>query len=294
MIHETGRDMPERAMTFECEGEQLMGVLHFPDGIHARVGVVVVVGGPQYRVGSHRQFVLMARAMAGAGFTVLRFDYRGMGDSTGTPRNFESIDADIAASVSSLLQEDPSLRRVYLLGLCDAASAVLIYCNSDPRVNGLILLNPWVRSEAGVAEAVVRHYYGRRLLQRAFWAKVCSGEFRPVNALFGLASTLIALISKASPAGNFVDRMAESITDGSRPVLLLLSERDLTAKEFESYCNKLSLWREWLAAAAVRVVRLTNADHTFSSRESLTLAMSNILTWLVEQGHSPDNSKQLS
>ena len=45
------------------------------------------------------------------------------------------------------------------------------------RVCGLILANPWVRTEAGEARAQVRHYYGQRLLTRVFWGKVFSGQF---------------------------------------------------------------------------------------------------------------------
>ena len=72
----------EQALSVECRGESLLGVLHLP--ITPRdLGVIVVVGGPQYRAGSHRQFVLLARALADAGHAVLRLDVRGMGDSTG-------------------------------------------------------------------------------------------------------------------------------------------------------------------------------------------------------------------
>ena len=39
--------------------------------------MVIVVGGPQYRAGSHRQFTLLARHIAAAGYPVLRFDARG-------------------------------------------------------------------------------------------------------------------------------------------------------------------------------------------------------------------------
>ena len=51
-------------------------------------GVLIVTGGPQYRAGSHRQFVLLARFLAARGMAVLRFDYRGMGDSEGAPRDY--------------------------------------------------------------------------------------------------------------------------------------------------------------------------------------------------------------
>ena len=42
-------------------------------------GMLIVVGGPQYRAGSHRQFTLLARDVAATGVPTMRFDYRGMG-----------------------------------------------------------------------------------------------------------------------------------------------------------------------------------------------------------------------
>ena len=60
----------EEPMVFHCEREQLVGMLHRGANPDARLGVLIVVGGPQYRVGSHRQFVLMARDLAAAGYPV--------------------------------------------------------------------------------------------------------------------------------------------------------------------------------------------------------------------------------
>jgi len=56
----------ERALRFRCQSEWLYGILHLPQQPVAR-GVLIVVGGPQYRVGSHRQFVLLARYLAERG-----------------------------------------------------------------------------------------------------------------------------------------------------------------------------------------------------------------------------------
>lgn len=66
-------------------------MLHHPNEHEVPLGLLMVVGGPQYRVGSHRQFVLLARDLAAAGIPVFPFDYRGMGDSTGQARDFEGI-----------------------------------------------------------------------------------------------------------------------------------------------------------------------------------------------------------
>ena len=112
----------EHAVIFGCDGDSLLGIVHAPT-MPAELGVVVIVGGPQYRVGSHRQFVLLARTFAAAGFAVLRFDVRGMGDSTGAPRGFESTRADIAAAIDSIQAQVPAVQRVMLWGLCDGAAA---------------------------------------------------------------------------------------------------------------------------------------------------------------------------
>jgi hypothetical protein len=50
----------EEPLLFRCENARLVGILHRPAEQRTR-GVLLVVGGPQYRVGSHRQFVLLAR-----------------------------------------------------------------------------------------------------------------------------------------------------------------------------------------------------------------------------------------
>src|SRR5712692_9618697 len=133
----------EIALIFDCEGESLVGILSGAGPLAGR-GVLIVVGGPQYRVGSHRQFTLLARHLAERGVPALRFDYRGMGDSGGEFRTFERVGADIRWAVDRFFASVPGLKEVVIWGLCDAASAALFYAHQDERVSGLILLNPWV------------------------------------------------------------------------------------------------------------------------------------------------------
>ena len=88
----------EVAVPMGDAGTFQLGILAQPE-IPAQTGVVVVVGGPQYRAGSHRQFVLLSRALAQAGFAVLRLDYQGMGDSDGAPYDFTHVSSDIARAI---------------------------------------------------------------------------------------------------------------------------------------------------------------------------------------------------
>ena len=149
----------EVAFLFASGKEKLVGVLHTSDK-PARVGLIIVVGGAQYRVGSHRQFVLLARDLATHGIAVMRFDYKGTGDSEGElgrPEPCEHLDADIRAAVDVLLDRLPDLEKIVLWGLCDGASAILLYAHHDPRVKGAVLLNPWVRTPGGHAKTVIKH-----------------------------------------------------------------------------------------------------------------------------------------
>ena len=271
----------EQARAFGCGGDRLLGILHAPAERGRNVGVLVVVGGPQYRVGSHRQFVLMAREFAAAGYPVLRFDHRGIGDSDGAPRSFEALDDDVRAALDTLHAEFPGLRGSVIFGLCDAASAALMYCRRDTRVAGLILANPWVHSEAGAAKAYVKHYYGRRLLQGAFWRKVFSGEFDAAGSLRDLLAKLRASVSRSSaPRGSFRERMLEGLSAFGAPVLLQVSGRDLTAAEFMDLCQSDDRWRAALERSNVVVRRYESADHTFAAAGAFRAAVADCTAWL--------------
>jgi exosortase A-associated hydrolase 1 len=279
------RHWNEDPVIFRCGAADLVGVVHRPhDGV-ARLGVLIIVGGPQYRVGSHRQFTLMARALARSGFAVMRFDYRGMGDSDGSPRTFETVDEDLHAAIETFFRAAPGLERVVLWGLCDAASAILMHAPRDARVSGFVLANPWVRSVAGEAKAFVRHYYLRRLLQRSFWAKVLSGESNPARALISfLRDVRTAYARRGAPlaeaGSSFVERMRIGLQKSRLPILLLMSERDLTASEFDDLANRDPSWRRALSREGVQIIRLAGADHTFSERAALELATTHCNDWL--------------
>jgi exosortase A-associated hydrolase 1 len=275
----------ERAIVFRCEADSLLGILHTPAHGAARIGVLVVVGGPQYRVGSHRQFVLMSRALARAGFAVFRFDYRGMGDSEGEPHTFEDIHADIRAALDAFCAEHPNLDGIVLWGLCDAASATLLF-GAHERLRGLILANPWVRTVQGEARAYLKHYYLQRLLQSGFWRKVAAGAFNPVRAARELLDTVGTTRRSGAPGGagpgSFVTRMLTGLRRFDGPVLLLVSERDLVAREFLDLCARENQWQAAISSARVRVRHLSGADHTFSSRAALELATETCIHWLSE------------
>jgi len=266
----------EHALTFDCGGESLVGILSGA-GLPAGRGVLILVGGPQYRVGSHRQFTLLARHLAEHGVPTLRFDYRGMGDSDGEARTFERVGEDIRCAIDRFFASVPGLKDVVIWGLCDAASAALFYAHRDARVSGLILLNPWVRTGAGVARAHLRHYYLRRLLQGSLWQKVVRGEFHFREAAGALGRFVIDATKRSRTLGTINDSSAgeaplpDRMEDGLRKfrgrVLFILSGNDLTSQEFEGVVENSRRWRKLLEDKRMTRYRLGEANHTFARRD---------------------------
>ena len=262
--------MNEQALRFDCEGDSLVGVLSAPPSAGSR-GVLIVVGGPQYRAGSHRQFTLLARQLAQARIASLRFDYRGMGDSSGTHRTFEHIDADIRCALDQLFAAVPGLTDAVIWGLCDAASAALLYAHRDARVSGLALVNPWVRTEQGMARTQLRHYYAGRLFQANLWRKMVSGELHLGRALAGLWQSFSAAARRERPALGREASLPQRMEDGLRRfrgrILLILSGNDLTAQEFRDLVAASAGWKSLLADRRVSRHAIAEATHTFSRRE---------------------------
>jgi exosortase A-associated hydrolase 1 len=268
----------DQAICFECGKDLLYGVLSMPEKFGSR-GVLILVGGGQYRVGSHRQFTLLARYLASNGIPVMRFDFSGMGDSEGERRAFDQVDDEISCALDHFAERVPGMTDAVIWGLCDAASAALFYAHQDARVKGLVLLNPWVRTEAGIAKAYLRHYYLSRIFDSEMWRKVLRGRFDAIRAGRSLWTMLRTVFNRGSSRKFFwgvtpsdgatmplPDRMLDAYMQFSGQVLLILSGNDLTAREFSDLAAADGKWRALMMDSRTRCIKISDANHTFSTK----------------------------
>lgn len=268
---------PETPILFTCDGQRLLGIATQPT-TPENVGVLIIVGGPQYRAGSHRQFTLLARTLAKRGIPSFRFDYRGMGDSEGDLRYFENIDDDIRAAINQFQIQCPYVSQIVLWGLCDAASAAMYYAPNDARVIAQILLNPWVHTEHGAARVRLKNYYLSRLFQKSFWIKLLTGGIKLSKTMNELTQTAKAAktnmvtdqsTSKDARHGNdgFIERMLSGLQSFKGSTLIILSSDDYVAHEFVALSASNTSWTKALKSKNITITRVDNSNHTFSSSD---------------------------
>ena len=137
--------MTENAYFLPLGDERLFAFLHRPEGA-CRGGAVLCAPLAEEKLWSHRVFVGFARDLAARGYAVLRFDYRGEGDSD---RPFEQSDcrtrvADVRAAIDELKRQIPGLDRVTLVGLRFGAMVAAAAAAGREDVDRLVLWDPVV------------------------------------------------------------------------------------------------------------------------------------------------------
>ncbi|MEI7868106.1 MAG: hydrolase 1, exosortase A system-associated [Candidatus Methylumidiphilus sp.] len=285
----------EQPIVFKCGNYRLIGIATSTNSL-SKTGVLIIVGGPQYRSGSHRQFTLLARNLAENGIPSFRFDYRGMGDSEGNIRNFENLNEDVHTAINAFSITE-KVDKIIIWGLCDAASAALYYAHTDPRVAGIILLNPWVHTEVSAERARLKYYYISRLFQKSFWSKFFSGRINFIGSSKEIANSVINLLSSKYflPHYNtydslkknqtFIERMLFGLNEYSGKVLLILSGNDLVSHEFQQLIESNSDWRNACNSPKIEKIILRDANHTFSTRSWRSQVNELTINWLSKNKH---------
>ena len=268
------REIP---LVFGCEGCDLVGMVHMPEAVRTRGLLWVNAGGPQYRGGMCRMQVDMARTLANAGTPVMRFDYRGMGDSEGEFRGFRDIEADLRAALATFAAEAPEISEFVLWGGCDAATAIVINAWKFPQVTGVVLGNPWVHSQATATVVEIEHYW-RRWKDRDLWRKVLCLQYNPLPAL---RTVITSTLSKAGLMSHGISSMRGKSDDATAPylermqnglsryrgdMLMLMSGRSLFSREFDVLVNSNLKWQAAFAGLAHKSRHdLPDADQAFST-----------------------------
>jgi alpha/beta superfamily hydrolase len=138
----------EEPVRFSSGHAELHGMFHGP-ATGARSAVVLCTPDGEERAWSHRTYVQFGRMLAERGHAVLRFEYMGHGDSTGTYEDatVETRVADTAAA-AELLRRRTGHAAPVLIGARLGAVIALEASSHDPRLETLVLWEPILDVEA--------------------------------------------------------------------------------------------------------------------------------------------------
>lgn len=250
---------------FDCGGDRLAGTLDHAEG---RTGLLIVSGGNEIRIGAHRGMARLAQRVAAAGYPVLRYDRRGIGDSEGGNRGFLGSADDMAAAARAFRQALP-VERIVGFGNCDAATALALF-HQRAGIDRLVLANPWViQTESDLPPpAAIRARYAERLRDPRQWLRLARGGVNIGLLIKGLKRST----GNSREESSLAEDMASALVSSDASTTILLAERDNTAIAF----------REAFRQSAFTAVR-ARADIAVRETASHSFARQGDADWLFER-----------
>ncbi len=256
-------------LDFGCGSLKLAGTL---DTAPSETGLLIVGGGNEIRSGAYSGQSQLAAQIAKAGFSVFRFDRRGVGDSEGENRGFRNAEGDIASAIQAFRAIAPQVERIIGFGNCDAASALMLAGGAG--LDGLILSNPWTFEDEAAEEdpasdmpaSAIRSRYLEKLKNPREIGRLLSGGVD----LRKLASGLARSIKPKSEANPLVEEMHEGLNQFGGRVRIFLAEQDRTAQAFAE------VWD----SSDNRIQRCPNAGHSYVEPDAAIWLKDHILSAL--------------
>jgi alpha/beta superfamily hydrolase len=165
----------ETPFFFRLGEQQLFAVLHRPHSGAAREGIVLCHALAEEKLWSHRVYVNLARDLAREGFSTLRFDFRGEGDSDldFEECGLESRRADALRAAEVLFDHEPHLDGCIFLGhRLGCAVAAMAAASPAARSRAVIAWDPIARGRD----------YLMQLLRSSVAAEFARGGTGPTRA----------------------------------------------------------------------------------------------------------------
>jgi pimeloyl-ACP methyl ester carboxylesterase len=275
-----GRETP----IFFGAGAPLFGILTTPRRRREdRPGVVFINTSAISQAGTNRMWVSLARRLATLGFTSLRFDICGVGDSPPQPLRPDPVNQmreaseDARAAISRLLQE--GCGKITLVGYCWGAQLACNVALADDRVSGLVMINSrrlfWDFATAKYPSRTVQRCL-RLARDPARWRRVLKGEI-PLSDVFQVGVQLIrgVLESGQTRKARLENRRAKagrrlrSLKARGVEALLVQGQDDPFLVEFEDY---FATPREALAGFfGMKTRYIDGVDHLFRNHQGLSI-----------------------
>lgn len=286
------------------DGLRLFGMVHRPvKSCASGAAIILLSPGVKMRVAPHRLYLDMSERFVTLGYTVLRFDFYGLGDSEGDVQ--EEYLADLYGAVQvgryiddtiaamDWMQQTYGITKFIASGLCGGAITGLLTAVKDPRIIGLLgLAIPVIldgsridynRYMTDAQLNMTRDGYFRKLLAPKAWRSwirlltfqsdyktIARSLFKPMLTKLRKDKPVVPAATGSEPADNTNPYFAPAfrqMVSTSRPIYLIFAEMDRLYWEFEKKFVERNRPMLDSHAAWYGVHVTKDANHIFSFRE---------------------------
>lgn len=271
----------EETVYFKSRGLNLFGIFHPAMDGNRDFGIIFVNSGMQNRVGPHRLYVVFARILSQIGYSVLRMDLPGIGESEGTitETHFDAHNPKDVVRVIDFMKNTKKLKRIVLFGICGGARTILKAGSIDNRVDGLIL---WSMPIISIAPSMTSPDRLRKALSIHAWEKYFDSSrgnfksiFRDVQRIFRNSVFKGEQGSKKHHQVFFT--AFSSYLHSGRPALFLYGEKDnVLIEEFKAKFKELSANNNHSCDYAI----IRDGNHTFTAMDTQKEAIAETISWL--------------
>lgn len=161
----------------------LTTIFSVPENLDSELPAILIFNsGVMHHIGTCRVSVTIARELAKRGLLSARFDFSGIGDSetrSGTKPFAESSVEEIQ-EVMDYLQTKKGINQFIVYGLCSGADASYEIAKIDPRVVGMVQIDPYVYK----VPSWYMYHYLPRVFDLGVWHRVfqkLTGRFKPTK-----------------------------------------------------------------------------------------------------------------
>jgi uncharacterized protein len=218
---------------------RLFGILHEARP-SPKAGIVICAPFLHEYVRSHRLLALLAHELGGLGFRVLRFDYRGAGDSEGADVDFslQHAEDDASAAVDTLRAGNPALP-IIALGVRGGAFPSTQLMRKG-KVDELWLWQPILDGADYVRQLREKDAQERLSNMRYRWAKVPGHGDAQTLMGYPCGPDLLDQLNRSTWSGAGIDASRVTLLD------VTANEASPAHSRFFALPNSLSAWADEL------------------------------------------------
>lgn len=294
-----GTSQNETPVFFPADDEMLFGILSEPTVEPKGIGIIAVPGGG-WIPSTHRNgmWVRLARALAADGYHTLRFDWHGVGESSGLLEHYELAEpftGDIAAAAEFLASK--GLDRIVLVGTCFGGRTVNASTSHVTNLAALAMFSAPLRDKPN-AEDLQKRSIGW-FVKQAMQPKVIKGLFEKrrrrtylrllklktqsiLNKILRRSTARQTSSQRPQIASTAYLQPLDEVTDRGLPVLLVYGDGDDYYPDFVNARDRGQLGEIMERAGDNMTSIVVPGDlHSFATLESQDLTVRTVREWLA-------------